>query len=433
MWKYVSCVLVGILVSLQLYSFPFTFMPSLNTKMILAPLGVLLFAYDAIKKQEIIFSKSLWGAIGLATLFSLICYFATDYNGWDDFSYANYIASMLTWLFSAYTSVWFIRLRHGTVNLRLLTTYLAVISAFHSVFALVIDRNESIKAIVDSIQYWQEDFMDQIGRIYSLGVALDPAGVRFSIVLVLIATIVKHEKVRQNSLHLAILLLCFILIIGLGNIISRTTTVGAVFALFILFSSTGIHQLVVRAHSVKMMTYLAIGLLILVPISVYLYQTDESFYNNFRFAFEGFFNWAERGEWTTASTEKLDNTMWIWPTDFKTWMIGTGRFGDFAFGTDIGYCRFILYCGLIGFSVLTFYMLYHPLVLYRRFRRYSLMFLALAVMQFVIWVKVATDIFLIYALIYWISREDEEADWTEEETEVMIEEHEDSLLHSGNV
>ena len=43
-----------------------------------------------------------------------------------------------------------------------------------------------------------------------------------------------------------------------------------------------------------------------------------------RFAFEGFFNWVEKGEWSTSSTEKLNREMWIWPNDQRTWLIGSG-------------------------------------------------------------------------------------------------------------
>lgn len=42
--------------------------------------------------------------------------------------------------------------------------------------------------------------------------------------------------------------------------------------------------------------------------------------------------------------------MWIWPENLKGWLIGTGLFANFVYSTDIGYCRFILYCGLIGFG-----------------------------------------------------------------------------------
>ena len=44
-------------------------------------------------------------------------------------------------------------------------------------------------------------------------------------------------------------------------------------------------------------------------VGIYLYNTDEYYNDLLRFAFEGFFNFFERGEFTTGSTEVLE-TMW---------------------------------------------------------------------------------------------------------------------------
>ena len=79
-------------------------------------------------------------------------------------------------------------------------------------------------------------------------------------------------------------------------------------------------------------------------------RTNPEFYELTRFAFEGFFSLAEKGEWEVASNEMLKN-MIVYPDEFKTWMIGDGYFlnqrydpnyigdateGGFYMGTDIG-------------------------------------------------------------------------------------------------
>ena len=92
--------------------------------------------------------------------------------------------------------------------------------------------------------------------------------------------------------------------------------------------------------------------------------------------------------------------MWKWPTDTKTWIIGSGLFGSFVYSTDVGYCRFILYCGLTGFSVFAFFQIYNGLVFFSREKDYRLLFLLLIALSFIIWMKVATDIFQFYALFY---------------------------------
>jgi hypothetical protein len=75
-------------------------------------------------------------------------------------------------------------------------------------------------------------------------------------------------------------------------------------------------------------------------------------------------------------------------------------FEDWIFGTDIGYCRFILYCGLPGFIVFALFFVYHSVVFSSMYPAYRDIFLVLLALSFIIWIKVSTDVFLIYALFY---------------------------------
>lgn len=132
----------------------------------------------------------------------------------------------------------------------------------------------------------------------------------------------------------------------LGNMISRTTTIGMMMGLAYIIYSTGIFRLTISVRNFKF--YSVFGFLLVVSViwGIYMYQNNYTFYQNMRFAFEGFFNWIEMGEWRTGSTDRLNAIMWVWPETFESWIIGTGKFGFYTFSTDIGYCRFILYCGL---------------------------------------------------------------------------------------
>lgn len=121
--------------------------------------------------------------------------------------------------------------------------------------------------------------------------------------------------------------------------------------------------------------------------------------------FEAFFNWVETGELRTDSTDKLNTVMWIWPENLKGWLIGTGLFANFVYSTDIGYCRFILYCGLIGFGTFIAFFVYNAWVFACKFPFFRLLSFFLLALSFIIWMKVATDLFFIYALfIAWIGK-----------------------------
>ena len=145
--------------------------------------------------------------------------------------------------------------------------------------------------------------------------------------------------------------------------------------------------------------------ILMTAIGVYLYNTDEYYHDLLRFAFEGFFNLVEKGEFTTGSTEVLE-TMWKWPSDTKSWIIGTGIYGTWAYGTDIGYCRLILYSGLTGFVVFALSFVYYAYYFARKYPRYIWLFVAYLAMTFIVWMKVSTDILMIYAFFFWFTAEE---------------------------
>lgn len=71
------------------------------------------------------------------------------------------------------------------------------------------------------------------------------------------------------------------------------------------------------------------------------------------YTFEYVYNFVDRGELTTASSDEL-MSMWIWPQADIQWLFGDGYFahptieGSNYVPSDIGYVRMIFYVGLIG-------------------------------------------------------------------------------------
>lgn len=185
--------------------------------------------------------------------------------------------------------------------------------------------------------------------------------------------------------------------------ISRTTIVGTALGLFYMLISYFsikrggyIEKRQIRYYSIL------IGLFsIAILTSIYLYNTSPIFHENLRFGFENFFNWAETGEFRSGSTDILQ-TMWIWPEDTRTWWIGTGLYGVFVWGTDIGYCLFTLYCGIPGLIIFSVFFIYNHLSLNRKFKNFFFLSLLLIAITFIVWSKVATDIFFIDALLFCI-------------------------------
>lgn len=399
-------ILIGVLITCSYYSFDLAAWPSgPNTKMIVAVIGLLWFGYDALLRRNVQLPQVMVVGLLFAGLYSIINIFAIEFNATDDYSYANYVTTFLVWIFSVYPAIALIRLTHGAVTLPLITFYLVATTLFQCLTGLIMDNNPGFDEFNAKIVAWDMDFYDRIGRIRCFSTALDFGGVRFSLVLILIMGMLgRDESVRKSKGAMFYLLLSFFVIAGIGNMVARTTTVGVVVGLVILvIYMFGSGPRLGGSGYIIGLFFTTLGLVSVV--GVYLYNTDEYYYNLIRFAFEGFFNLVEKGEFTTDSTEVLES-MWVWPSDTKTWIIGSGIYGDWAYGTDIGYCRLILYSGLAGFVVFAMSFVYYAYYFARKYPRYVWLFVGYLAMTFIVWMKVSTDILMIYAFFFWFTAEE---------------------------
>lgn len=401
MKKFFVVIFLGVVMSMFFFPFSFTFLPtSLNTKMMLAVLGLVMFAYDSIQNHGMMFSRETLYAAVIAAIFSVSCFFSVTVNNTNDSSYSSYIVSFFVWYFSAYSVCSLFRWYYDKLSLRTLTVYLTWVAVAQCILAQLIDNIPAFQVLVDSIVEQGAAHLREINRLYGIGAALDPAGVRFSIILLLLGWLIVRDGEDSEMISgLWGYYLAFIIIVVLGNMISRTTTVGACLGLgYIVVYALGNMSQDVKVSQLKSVAIIIALLGLLIPLGVYLYNHNQNIHDNLRFAFEGFFNWIETGEWRTDSTDKLNAVMWVWPEDMRTWIIGSGYFEGWIYSTDIGYCRFILYCGLLGFSIFSLFFVYNAYAFSTRYEGVGLLALLLLSMTFIIWLKVSTDIFMIYAL-----------------------------------
>lgn len=399
-------ILIGVLITCSYYSFDLAAWPGgPNTKMIVAVIGLLWFGYDALLRRNVQLPQVMVVGLLFAGLYSIINIFAIEFNATDDYSYANYVTTFLVWIFSVYPAIALIRLTHGEVTLPLITYYLVATTLFQCLTGLIMDNNPSFDEFNAKIVAWNMDFYDRINRIRCFSAALDAAGVRFALVLILIMAVLgRDETVYSNKRVLFYLLFSFFVISGIGNMVSRTTITGSGVGLLLWIIYMSRSRRTRSGSGYVVATFLALLVLTSV-VGIYLYNTDEYYNNLIRFAFEGFFNLVEKGEFTTDSTEVLES-MWKWPSDTKSWIIGTGIYGTWAYGTDIGYCRLILYSGLTGFVVFALSFVYYAYYFARKYPRYVWLFVAYLAMTFIVWMKVSTDILMIYAFFFWFTAEE---------------------------
>lgn len=397
----ISIVLV-IVTSLFLFPISFSFLPEfVNTKMILAVIGVVAFTWESLRKGSLSVSWYALLSVIFAVLFSVWCYYSIVANGGGDNTYVRYWLSFAAWLGSAYAVCFFIRHLDGDLDLEKLVFYLSATCVIQCLLAWMIDSIPSLQRWVSAYIVQGEEFYQRVNRWYGIGAALDTAGVRFSVVLILMAHVMTTDTKVAGTPWVAFYYFpAFIWIVIIGSIIARTTWVGALMALgYMIISYLRVRHGSINKEQVSFWVMLFLYIVIAVGISAWLYNKNPDFRQNLRFGFEGFFNWVETGVFRTDSTDKLNSIMWVWPKDTRTWIIGTGLFDNWVYGTDIGYCRFTLYCGLVGMTLFSLFFIFNGIAINYQLEHVALLSIFLIALTFVIWFKVATDIYFIYALI----------------------------------
>ena len=412
MFKFIKILLVGITFSMFYFPFEFTFLPGYNTKKILAAVGCMIVLYQCMKYGGIKLPRNILMTIFFSVVVSIVGVISNVYNGTPDYVYATYFVSMLVWLSAAYTICVIIKYAHGTISINRVVDYLIAVCVAQCVLSQLIDSLPSFKLIVDTYIDQGQVFLNEVDRIYGIGASLDVAGSRFAVALILIVCMldIRHTT---NVTREFIYILSFLTIAVLGSMIARTTYVGAVVSIIYIIYRRRLFLHSVSTRNIKIFAIIAIILVVSTPIIIRLYNSGESFHTMLRFAFEGFFNLAENGEWSIASNEKL-KTMYVFPDNLKTWIIGDGYFnnpinvdpfyvgeitGGYYKGTDVGYLRFIFYFGLIGLFVFMLFFIKVTQYCVKEAPGFKWMFYLLLIANFVIWFKVSTDIFLAFALL----------------------------------
>ena len=407
MLKYLGILITGCVTSLYYFPFFFKAFPAQNTKNMMAAVGLVLICLQLIKVGKNVFAKDWIQIFTYAGIVSLIGLISITINNTPDYTYAFYIRIMILWLCAAFCVPTMIKIVHGKLSVPLLVNYLAAVCVFQCVMALLIDNSIAIKTFIDAHVEQGQSFLNEVNRLYGIGANLDVAGTRFGAVLIMIAFLLASEY-RHSSRYVSFYVVALLVISIIGNMVARTTMVGmciaVMYLLFAYFTSN-----IDRRVGIWLFGFILLAL----SISIYLYYNNVEARNLMRFAFEGFFSLYERGEWAVASNDRLLKVMVVFPDNIKTWLIGDGYFnnptnvdpyftgkvtGGYYMGTDIGYCRFIFYFGLVGLSVFMAYFMEVTRACDIFFKEYKTLFWLLLLINFVVWLKVSTDIFLVFAL-----------------------------------
>ena len=411
MGRLITIFVSGLLVSAYLFPVEFMFLRGMNTKMMLALSGIALLVLDMLQGRSIRIEVGHIRLFFCALAVSLTALLSITVNQTPDTTYVSYIASFFVWFSAAYSVCWLLKRINGKLTLDLLADYLVGVCVFQCVAAIVIDSSPQLAAFVDTWVFQDQALLHNVKRLYGLGASLDSGGVRFSVVMGLMSFCLCQS--RMTPLRMRLYILSFFILVVIGSMISRTTLVGILIALLygLLFSLFGNKPVEKNGERALLPEFLTI-IVPLVLLCFFLYNADGKARSLFEFAFEGFFSLFENGKWEVGSNEIL-KSMVVFPDSLHTWIIGDGYFnnskydvyylGDateagYYMGTDIGYLRFLFYFGTIGLFCMMAVIVRSMLLSMDLFPSHKALFVIFFLVGLIIWMKVATDVFFIYAL-----------------------------------
>lgn len=409
--KSIIIILSVIITSFYFFTFRFTYFGGANTKTVLAGFALLLLVIEMAKGRKLGVSKDIVIFTAYSLCISLVCLLAVVYNGTQDYTYATYFISMWVWMAAAYAVLLILNKLNGRITFDLLSNYLIIVCVTQCLLAILISRVPSVRAFAEMIMpdlVHMKNMPDS--RLYGIGCYFDVAGIRMSCVLILIIRMIYRQfadgDIQKSRVYAY--WISFFLIALIGNMIARTTTVGVLLSI--------VYLLLLTVRSDRSITwpffksFFAI-MVICVPIAVYFYQHDATFHEDFRFGFEGFVSLIETGKWEVSSNDILA-TMYRFPETLKTWIIGDGYIesansdpyylGEYYLGyykgTDVGYLRFIYYAGLPFLASFLVFLIYVTKTCVQKYEKDKLMFVFILLVQLAVWFKVATDVFMFFAL-----------------------------------
>ncbi len=433
MIRFLAIIFTGILCSMYIFPFTFTFFPVGNTKIYMAVLGGLLFIVNSIRNMNSVTNRSMIYISLAALAVSIVGIISVFYNGTNDYAYAQYIISMWVWAGAAYFVVQIMKKIHGNITVELIGKYIIGVCVAQCCFALMNEFIPAFKNIVDAYVEQQTALLNKVERMYGIGASLDTAGSRFACSLIMLAYIMtKYAKNGGKNIVILFYVLIFVFITVVGNMIARTTIAGVAiaFGYFLYTLKDGFNP-----YQRKILySFVSIAALA-VPVMIYLYATSPEVNNLISFAFESFFNLAEEGKLETHSTNEL-LAMWTQiPEHLKTWIIGDGYFlNPYAYdpyytgihkwayymGTDVGYLRFIYYFGIIGLLTFFYFFVCCTRECSKKYSSDKVLFVLLLIMNMVLWAKVATDLFFIFALFLL-------ADYVDDQSEESTHQHKPAI------
>ena len=193
--------LTVVLTSLFFFPFELTVLPGINSKMIMAVVGLAFCVAELVKRQSFTIPKELLSLLFFASAGSLFSLLSITLNQTPDTTYVSFIISFCVWLSAAFVVCCCIRWTHGRMDVQLVLDYLIAVCLIQCILALVINNKPLMAQWINTHTYFGQDVAIKTKRLYGIGALLDVAGLRMAAVLSGIAFYLSEVKVPLSPVR----------------------------------------------------------------------------------------------------------------------------------------------------------------------------------------------------------------------------------------
>lgn len=301
--------------------------------------------------------------IGLSSLISIIV------NSTSDISFVIYPLQTLYLLLLSYAIFYILISFYPSISSDTIIYYVILILLIQGGISITMFLNPKINDFLFSLQgidTTSRAILMYLGqRLIGLGCFYFGGGLIYGFGLILIVLLL----LKNTNIDKTLLIFLYITLLIVGIFFARTCLIGAVISSILLF--VNLFHLKIKKYIFSLFIRFFVITSLVLSALIFIYNFVPSIKNNYSqivdFGFELFITYFEEGEIKTDSTEGL-KTMYRWPQNNKTYIIGDGRFiGDGGEGyyqsTDVGYLRLIYYFGLFGMLLMILQNMYIMLCL----------------------------------------------------------------------
>lgn len=269
----------------------------------------------------------------------------------DFYFFKEIILFQLISLFSAYYIVFFVQKNTYSSVFDKVSYIVFIAVAFQLIFSFLGYVNQNVFDILFKIfNLGDEEIVTHLSeeRMVGIGATFFGSGVINCLVLILISSFIVTENNFKSKIKL---LLLYFIIATLGILSARTTSIGIILSLILIFSN-------LKNFKLKIFFLSFIVLILFVVLNVKSFG-DSRIGQLLTFSI-GFLT-DFQGSNASNSTSDLLSMYSNLPNNFKTWLIGDALYRDgygYYKGTDVGYFRFIFATGLIGLFFYVSFIIY---------------------------------------------------------------------------